>query len=124
MSTPGGPIKLTLTSYVENHLTTILKAGSNEDFNTAFDNFFSEELREITFNGKKLSREAYKKQLGEAARADNTVSFPGIVTALKCPDWPVAVAEDCLTIVFSILLLNAVVTRGALFLGNEGGLLR
>ena len=47
-----------------------------------------------------------------------------IVTSLKCPDWPVAVAEDCLAILFSILLMNAVVTRSALFLGNEGGLLR
>ena len=47
-----------------------------------------------------------------------------LVTTLKTPDWPVAVAEDCLTILFSILLLNAVVTRSALFLGNEGGLLR
>lgn len=46
------------------------------------------------------------------------------VIALKCPDWPVAILEDCLTITFSILLLNAVVTRSALFLGNEGGLLR
>ncbi len=46
------------------------------------------------------------------------------VLGLKCPDWPVAVAEDCLTILFSIVLLNAVVTRSALFLGNGGGLLR
>ncbi|MGI4758061.1 MAG: DUF4126 family protein [Janthinobacterium lividum] len=46
------------------------------------------------------------------------------VAALKVPDWPIAVLEDCLTITFSILLLNAVVTRSALFLGNEGGLLR
>lgn len=47
-----------------------------------------------------------------------------IVAALKVPDWPVAVVEDCLTIAFSIALVNAVVTRSALFLGNEGGLLR
>lgn len=46
------------------------------------------------------------------------------VVALKVPDWPVAVAEDCLAIIFSIVLLNAVVARSALFLGNEGGLLR
>lgn len=46
------------------------------------------------------------------------------VVALKVPDWPIAVLEDCLTITFSIVLLNAVVTRSSLFLGNEGGLLR
>ena len=39
------------------------------------------------------------------------------VAALKCPDWPVAIAEDVLTITFSIALLNAVVTRAALFAG-------
>lgn len=46
------------------------------------------------------------------------------VIALKCPDWPVAIVEDCLTIAFSIALLNAVVTRSALFAGNGGLLLR
>ena len=46
------------------------------------------------------------------------------VLALKCPDWPVAIAEDCITIAVSIILLNAVVTRSALFAGNAGTLLR
>lgn len=46
------------------------------------------------------------------------------VAALKCPDWPVAIAEDCITIALSIALLNAVVTRSALFAGNAGTLLR
>ena len=47
-----------------------------------------------------------------------------IVAALKCPDWPVAIAEDCLTIALSIALMNAVVTRSALFAGNAGAFLR
>lgn len=47
-----------------------------------------------------------------------------VVTALKCPDWPVAIAEDCITITLSIALLNAIVTRSALFAGNAGTLLR
>ena len=46
------------------------------------------------------------------------------VAALKCPDLPVALAEDCLTIACSVLLLAMVVGRSSLFLGNEGGLLR
>lgn len=46
------------------------------------------------------------------------------VAALKCPDWPVALAEDCVTITLSILLLNAVVTRSGLFAGNAGAFLR
>jgi uncharacterized membrane protein len=47
-----------------------------------------------------------------------------VVMALKCPDWPVAVAEDCIAITLSILLLNSVVTHSALFAGNAGTLLR
>lgn len=46
------------------------------------------------------------------------------VLALKCPDWPVAIAEDCITIALSIALMNAVVTRAALFAGNAGTYLR
>lgn len=46
------------------------------------------------------------------------------VAAIHCPDWPVAVVEDVLTIVFSIALLNAVVTRAALYTGNAGPLVR
>lgn len=46
------------------------------------------------------------------------------VASLKCPDWPVAIAEDCITIALSIAFLNAIVTRSALFAGNGGALLR
>ncbi len=46
------------------------------------------------------------------------------VAGLKCPDWPVAIAEDVLTIACSIALLNAVVTHAALFTGNAGPLVR
>ena len=46
------------------------------------------------------------------------------VASLKCPDWPVAIAEDCITIALSIAFLNAVVTRSALFAGNSGTILR
>ena len=46
------------------------------------------------------------------------------VVALKCPDWPVAIAEDCIAIALSIILLNSVVTHSALFAGNAGTLLR
>ncbi len=46
------------------------------------------------------------------------------VMALKVPDWAVAIVEDCLTIAFSIALLNAVVTRSLLFAGNAGQMVR
>ncbi len=46
------------------------------------------------------------------------------VVELKAPDWPVAIVEDCLTIVFSIALMNVAVTRSALFTGNAGPMVR
>ncbi|KLO11634.1 hypothetical protein SCHPADRAFT_941860 [Schizopora paradoxa] len=77
---PGGPIILPLTTYVERSLTSILKASSDDAFSTAFDDFYSKELKEITFNGKKLSREHYKQQIKAASNARNTVTFGGIVS--------------------------------------------
>jgi uncharacterized membrane protein len=46
------------------------------------------------------------------------------VAALKCPDWPVAVLEDCITIGLSITFLHLAVVHSALFSGNEGAYLR
>lgn len=80
MSNPGGPIILPLTTYVERSLTNILKASSDDAFNTAFDDFYSKELKEIVFNGKKLSRDHYKQQIKAASNARNTVTFGGIVS--------------------------------------------
>ncbi len=84
-SNPGGPIILPLPTYVERSLTSILKpeASSNDDsdaFNTAFDGFFSHDLKDAVFNGKKLSREKFKEQIRAASNANNTVSFGGIVS--------------------------------------------
>ncbi len=49
-------------------------------FNTAFDGFFSHDLKDAVFNGKKLSREKFKEQIRAASNANNTVSFGGIVS--------------------------------------------
>jgi len=83
MSNTSGPIILALTSYVEQGLTTILKASSDHAFDAAFDGFFSKELKDIMFNGKKLSREKYKEQMKSASNVNNTVSFEGIVSVLS-----------------------------------------
>jgi uncharacterized membrane protein len=46
------------------------------------------------------------------------------VAALKSRDWPVAIAEDCITIGLSITFIHLVVVHSALFAGNEGVYLR
>jgi len=80
-SNPGGPIILPLPTYVERSLTSILKASSSDDaFNTMFDGFFSHDLKDAVFNGKKLSREKFKEQIRAASNVNNTVSFGGIVS--------------------------------------------
>jgi uncharacterized membrane protein len=47
-----------------------------------------------------------------------------VVAALKCPDWPVAVAEDVITIGLSITFMHLVAVHAAMFAGNEGLYLR
>jgi len=46
------------------------------------------------------------------------------VTALKCPDWPIALTEDALAIGLSITFVHLVVYHSAQFSGNEGIFIR
>jgi uncharacterized membrane protein len=46
------------------------------------------------------------------------------VAALKCPDWPVAVVEDAISIGLSITFMHLVAVHAAMFAGNEGLYLR
>jgi uncharacterized membrane protein len=46
------------------------------------------------------------------------------VAALKVPDWPVAVAEDVITLALSITLLHLAAVHSLMFAGNEGVFLR
>jgi uncharacterized membrane protein len=43
-----------------------------------------------------------------------------VVASLKCPDWPVAVAEDVITIGLTITFMHLVAVHAAMFAGNEG----
>ena len=42
------------------------------------------------------------------------------VDAFKCPDWPVAIAEDAICIGLSITFLHLVAYHSTAFLGNDG----
>ncbi|KIK65093.1 hypothetical protein GYMLUDRAFT_160159 [Collybiopsis luxurians FD-317 M1] len=70
-----------LGPWAEGHLQSIIQATNQKDFDDAFDAFFAKEVQ-VTFNGAKISRDDYKKQLrGEAFdEVGAVVTFNGITT--------------------------------------------
>ncbi|KAJ6479022.1 hypothetical protein C8R45DRAFT_832855, partial [Mycena sanguinolenta] len=77
---PHGPKPL--NDWAQQHLSAILKATTQTEFDSAFDAFVSKNAT-ITVNGKKVSRDEYQKQLqGEGFdEAGATVQFSGAVEA-------------------------------------------
>jgi len=71
-----------LTTWAEQHLTSLLQAGTQGDFDQVFDSFISQDV-DITFNGSKLTRDQYKQQLSgeELLERSVTVNFEDIVQA-------------------------------------------
>ena len=69
---PGRPVSL--QTFIENSLTSIYKAVSNDDFNTAFDDFYAQSLSDTTLNGQKLSRAQYKNTI--SAQRPNFEGLP------------------------------------------------
>jgi len=69
-----------LRTWAEQHLSSIIKATTQTAFDAAFDGFLSKHVT-VTVNGKKVSRDDYKKQLqGEGFdEAGATVAFSGAV---------------------------------------------
>jgi hypothetical protein len=69
-----------LRSWAEQHLSSIIKATTQTAFDSAFEAFLSKHAT-ITVNGKKVSRDEYKKQLqGEGFdEAGAIVQFSGAV---------------------------------------------
>ncbi|KAG2072830.1 hypothetical protein BDR04DRAFT_959525, partial [Suillus decipiens] len=51
-----------LTAFTSSHLTAILTAKNQVEFDTAFDALFARDV-DVTYNGEKLSREDYRAQL-------------------------------------------------------------
>jgi len=79
-----------LTNWAQQHLTTLLQATSQDDFNAAFDAFIAQDVA-ITVNGQTLTRDQYKQQIsGEKfAEAGATVNFVGTVEVPTDPTQPV-----------------------------------
>lgn len=73
-----------LTNWVKQHLTALLKTTTQEDFDAAFNSFISQNVT-ITLNGKHLTRDQYKQQLqGEKFEESGAlVNFLGSVEVSK-----------------------------------------
>jgi len=71
-----------LTTWTEEHLTTLIQASTQDAFDTAFDNFISQNV-DITFNGAPLTRDQYKQQVQSEQLLERaaTVTFNSIVQA-------------------------------------------
>ncbi|THU95987.1 hypothetical protein K435DRAFT_778771 [Dendrothele bispora CBS 962.96] len=73
-----------LGSWAQNHIRAIVQATNEADFDGAFDAFVAKDA-EITFNGKKISRDEYKTRLqteafretGAQVVFNGTVQVPG-----------------------------------------------
>ncbi|OCB87938.1 hypothetical protein A7U60_g4895 [Sanghuangporus baumii] len=52
-----------LSDWAKQNLTELITAASNDDFNTAFDQFISKHVKKIVFNDRELTRTEYKQRL-------------------------------------------------------------
>ena len=90
------PLKI----WAEGHLSSVLKATTQSDFDDAFDAFLSKHVN-ITVNGQHLSRAQYKQQLlGESAvnKQSADVKFDGVVEVSTDPEQPVTVRSVMISI--------------------------
>ncbi len=78
-----GPEIPPLTAFVQFGVTALYEAASLDDFNAAFDSFFAQSLKDITFNGQTLTRDEYKSKIRSQqplATPASSVTFGGVVT--------------------------------------------
>lgn len=76
-----------LDTWAKEHLTALITAKTQQDFDQAFDNFISQNVK-VTFNGSPLTRDQYKTQLqgerfleaGVTINIDNLVLAPQLNT--------------------------------------------
>ena len=83
----SGPIILTLASWAQQRLTTLLQATSKPAFDAAFDALVAPHAQ-ITLNGAKTSRAAYAAYLWKAQAHERSaaVDFKGVVAVPKSTD--------------------------------------
>ncbi|KAG7087413.1 hypothetical protein E1B28_013381 [Marasmius oreades] len=72
-------------TWAQRHLSALIQASSQEDFNSAFDLFISHDVKEIILNGDKVTREEYKQKFRSQVFDERaaTVTFAGTVASGK-----------------------------------------
>ena len=82
-----------LEAWAQQHLTALIQANTQNDFDTAFDNFIAKHVK-ITFNGVSLTRDQYKQQLqGERLLERNAVI--SILNSVEAPKLKTDATEVC-----------------------------
>ena len=71
----------TLSSWAENHITTLFTAKTTKEFDDAFDAFMAHHVDSIVVNGQKLTRAQYKNSLVaiRAPEVSAEVKYLGVV---------------------------------------------
>ena len=84
----------TLSRWAEQHITALFQATNEDDFNSAYDAFFTKNPH-IVVNGKHISTSDYRKQLlqGKFAESGAQVAFTGAVEVPTDSSKPVDVSE-------------------------------
>ncbi|KAJ8090450.1 hypothetical protein PM082_019048 [Marasmius tenuissimus] len=70
-------------TWAQQHLTTLIEASSQADFDSAFDAFVSKNVQEIILNGASVSRDEYKQKFRSQVFDERTaiVKFTGTVAS-------------------------------------------
>ncbi|KAI0945934.1 hypothetical protein AcV7_010044 [Taiwanofungus camphoratus] len=80
----SGPVLLSLTSWAEEHISAILTASTQAEFDAAFDAAFIEGVH-VTFNGEHLSREHYKKITEKVVLKETSRQGPVFANSVEVP---------------------------------------
>ena len=84
MSKAGGVEIPTLDEWAKQRLTAVVTAKTQQSYDKAFDAFISQNVR-ITFNGKSLTRDEYKRRIRseETFQLSSSADIRNIVEAGK-----------------------------------------
>ena len=86
----------TLTAWAEQHITTLFTTTNQDDFNAAFDAFFTKDAQ-ITVNSQSVSLADYKTAIWQAKFLESgaQVAFSGAVQVPFNADKPFDVSFGC-----------------------------
>lgn len=117
---PPGPVILTLSSWVQQHLREVITANSQSAFTDAMNAFVAPNAQ-ITFNGASISRADYVQQIWQPQQHESnaTLSFLGIIENPKDTSAIVQVSNMCSSTLEQGLTAFSVGWRGRRLLLGE-----